>query len=571
MSDLPKGWESTLLGDVCTKPQYGYTSKSSDVGTIRYLRTTDITKDVVDWGTVPYCLSNPDDVGKYQLYENDILVSRAGSVGFSHLYQGGSDDPVVFASYLIRFKPLQGIQPNFIKYFLGSRSYWEQISHMSAGIAVQNVNAQKLSKLGLPLPPSNEQKRIADKLDQILEEVNSAKARLDQIPTILKNFRNRVLQDAVSGALSKSVREELGDKNFKGYYRSLNILDNNFKPISAEELTVFKEVFSSVPSSWGTFTLESLVDSNRGIPYGIVQTGQHTDGGIPTIRCGDVKALSIKDDDLKLVSKDIEGQYQRTRLKGGEVVLAIRGTVGNAAVIENEMAGYNISREVAMIPLLQKINPYFIAMVLQSPLGYQILSKQVRGVAQQGINLKDIKRFVVALPSIDEQDYIVKRVRELYELASQVEEKYNLAVENVDQITQSVLAKAFRGELVPQDPNDEPASVLLERIKAEKKLTASKPKTKKNIEINSGPIGVSVKIVSNEVTIVRKLTKENILKSIGELENDTFSFEDIKKHVSSGSYDELKEVLFEILDDKENGISQVFDKDKQELRFTKVA
>lgn len=100
----------------------------------------------------------------------------------------------------------------------------------------------------------------------------------------------------------------------------------------------------------------------------------------------------------------------------------------------------------------------------------------------------------IAVPPLEEQVVIVKRVSELFSLADQIEEKYNLAKEQVDKITQSVLSKAFRGELVPQDPNDEPASILLERIKSEKEAASSKPKPKrkKKTQIESDPVQVLV-------------------------------------------------------------------------------
>ena len=104
MSELPKGWIVVTLGEVCSKPQYGYTTKSCPEGRVQYLRTTDLSSGKVNWGTVPYCLTEPDKVDKYQLEHNDIVISRAGSVGYHHLIKSPPNN-AVFASYLIRFKP----------------------------------------------------------------------------------------------------------------------------------------------------------------------------------------------------------------------------------------------------------------------------------------------------------------------------------------------------------------------------------------------------------------------------------------------------------------------------------
>lgn len=113
---LPEGWVSVTLADICSKPQYGYTTKSQLDGNVKFLRTTDITKGLLNWDSVPYCEDPPTDLYKYQLYDRDIVISRAGSIGFSALIKN-PPKKVVFASYLIRFKPSEFISEVFIKYF----------------------------------------------------------------------------------------------------------------------------------------------------------------------------------------------------------------------------------------------------------------------------------------------------------------------------------------------------------------------------------------------------------------------------------------------------------------------
>src|SRR6266576_2857433 len=105
---LPNGWVSTTLGEICSKPQYGWTCKAAKYGRVKYVRTTDISGGKIDWDDVPFCAEIPDDVEKYRVRADDILVSRAGSVGVSYRITEVPFD-AVFASYLIRFKPLEPI------------------------------------------------------------------------------------------------------------------------------------------------------------------------------------------------------------------------------------------------------------------------------------------------------------------------------------------------------------------------------------------------------------------------------------------------------------------------------
>src|SRR6266567_2005031 len=207
MSELPARWTNTRLGEICSKPQYGWTSKASRAGRIKYVRTTDISNGQLDWDEVPFCELEPNDIEKFRVREDDILVSRAGSVGVSFRINDVPND-AVFASYLIRFNPLKCVLPKYIEFFLKSDKYWRAISEFSAGIAVPNVNASKLAQLEIPLAPLNEQGRIVAKLEKLLSRVDAAQARLATIPRILKRFRQSVLAAACSGRLTADWREE---------------------------------------------------------------------------------------------------------------------------------------------------------------------------------------------------------------------------------------------------------------------------------------------------------------------------------------------------------------------------
>jgi len=113
---LSRGWVWTKLGDICFGPQYGWTTSATTKGTLHLLRTTDITSGNIDWNSVPFCEKEPTEKEKYLLKDGDIVISRAGSVGCSYLIKNPKN--AVFASYLIRFKPL--IDKQYLAYFLKS-------------------------------------------------------------------------------------------------------------------------------------------------------------------------------------------------------------------------------------------------------------------------------------------------------------------------------------------------------------------------------------------------------------------------------------------------------------------
>jgi type I restriction enzyme S subunit len=149
---IPRNWVWTRLGEVCLDPQYGWTTSAKAEGKLHLLRTTDITSGNIDWYTVPFCKKEPPEKEKYLLKDGDIVISRSGSVGHSHLITNPKE--AIFASYFIRFRPL--INEKYLAIFLKSPSYWNSISEKSLGIAMPNVNASKLKQIRHPLPPHGE-------------------------------------------------------------------------------------------------------------------------------------------------------------------------------------------------------------------------------------------------------------------------------------------------------------------------------------------------------------------------------------------------------------------------------
>ncbi len=171
---LPKGWMWTTLQKVCLPPQYGWTTKASPQGKLHLLRTTDITTDSLNWVRVPFCSEEPPKKEKYMLKTGDIVISRAGSVGYSYLVE--NPPPAVFASYLIRFRPLPILNEHYLAFFLKSSFYWNTILSEKTGSTLPNVNATKLKRVPIPLPPLSDQRAIAHAL-QTIQEAKTSRQR----------------------------------------------------------------------------------------------------------------------------------------------------------------------------------------------------------------------------------------------------------------------------------------------------------------------------------------------------------------------------------------------------------
>ncbi|MCK5508951.1 MAG: restriction endonuclease subunit S [Desulfobacterales bacterium] len=481
MDNLPTGWTISTLGEICSKPQYGWTSKASHSGTLRYVRTTDISNGKINWEKVPFCSKIPDNIKKYKIEKDDILVSRAGSVGVSYRIKRVPFD-AVFASYLIRFKPIQNIDPKYIEYYLKSDEYWKSISGFTAGIAIPNVNASKLSQLKIPVAPLNEQRRIIAKLEKLLQKINACKERLDKIPTILKRFRQSILAAACSGRLTENWREENPDvepatellkkiqRERKNRYEKecekakLEGRRKPKKPDGLEFIKIDDSRLPDIPENWCWAHLQNLGELSRGRSKHRPRNDSKLFGGkYPFIQTGDVARSNgfIKNHNQ---TYNETGLAQSRLFPQDTLCITIAANIADTGIITypacfpDSIVGF--IPEEGMFEVLFAM--YYVRIVQND------LQTFAPATAQKNINLGILHQVAVPAPPLAEQRKIVHHVEALFKVADQIEEHCKKATAYVDKLTQSILAKAFRGELVPEEPDDEPASELLKRIQAEK-------------------------------------------------------------------------------------------------------
>ena len=170
--DLPQGWQWCYLNNITTQIHYGYTASAIQSGDVKLVRITDIQDNQIKWDNVPYCDISEGNKNKYLLQNNDILIARTGgTIGKTYLVKNIMKQ-AVFASYLIRAIPSLHANSEYIKLFMDSPLYWEQLKNFSMGTGQPNVNGQSLNKLKIPLPPLAEQKRIVTKVEELMQLVD---------------------------------------------------------------------------------------------------------------------------------------------------------------------------------------------------------------------------------------------------------------------------------------------------------------------------------------------------------------------------------------------------------------
>jgi type I restriction enzyme S subunit len=323
----------------------------------------------------------------------------------------------------------------FVFYYLNQFNYQ---GYVNGGTRLKLTQAS-MRAIPIALPPLAEQVRIAAKLDELLAQVDTLKARIDGIPVLLKRFRQSVLAAAVSGRLTRESYDSLS-----GTY-ALEPLGK----LVAEPLRNGKSVKDGI----GQRVLRLSALKKNSIDFFESKAGNWT--GI------NFEQYIVKNDDF-LISR-------------GNGSKALVGRGGLARHVTNNVAYPDTMIRVR--PDTQKLLPKFLATVWNS----QLVRRQIESTARTTagiwkISQGDLEVLKIPLPSLVEQREIVRSVEQLFAYTDHLETKIASAKSRIDHLTQSILTKAFRGELVPQDPNDEPAGALLDRIKAQR---ATAPKAKR--------------------------------------------------------------------------------------------
>ncbi|HEY9868324.1 MAG TPA: restriction endonuclease subunit S, partial [Candidatus Obscuribacterales bacterium] len=302
---------------------------------------------------------------------------------------------------------------------------------------------------------------------------DSCRERLERVPLILKRFRQSVLAAAMTGKLTEDWRETdstvASAQSLANALKQAHIAAGGHKRGNAAAPTdgVHALMKSMFPAEWELVELRDLVSPDRPITYGILKPGPDQADGVPYVRVADYPKNCLQTTGLRRTSKAIDEEFSRSRLRAGDLLLSIRGTVGRVIEVPEELTGGNITQDSARLSLQPLVERQYVRFYLSCELAQSRMQLAVKGVAVRGINIGDVRALQIPLPPLEEQREIVRRVKGLLDLADSIERRCEVPLRAVSQLGGSILAKAFRGELVPQDPSDEPASELLKRIRTE--------------------------------------------------------------------------------------------------------
>jgi len=340
-------------------------------------------------------------LSNYVLEEGDIVVGRRGEIGRCAVV-GETEAGWLCGTGSFFIRPLPSIDSQFLAHLIRSGTYRGKLEEAATGTTMKNLSNTALSDLVVSIPPLPEQQRIVGILDEAFDAISTAKANAE------KNLQN-------ARALFESH---------------------------------LQAVFTQRDEGWIEKPLASLCDPARVITYGVILLGDEVPEGVPCLRTSNIRWLRIDTEGIKRIAPSLSAEFARTVLRGGEVLVNVRGTLGGVSVATPEMAGWNVSREVAVVPVeASRINPEFIAYWIGAGVSQQWLGGVKKGAAYVGINIEDLRLLPVKVPGPARQLDTVRHLDSLQTETQRLESIYHQKLAALDALKKSLLDQAFTGVL----------------------------------------------------------------------------------------------------------------------------
>src|SRR5262245_30708393 len=452
MNELPPNWALARVGDLVELGPKNDCPDDTEVGFVPLQRLgvdyrSHYTFEPKPWSAVKK--------GYTHFADGDVLLARitpSFENGKAGIVRGLPNGIGAGSTEYFVCRPIKGaLLPEYLLAHFKTPQFLrdgEQV--MSGAVGQQRVPKQYVLDSELRLAPFNEQKHIANKLDTVLARVDACRERLDRLPAILKRFRQAVLAAATSGQLTEEWREDqgLGD--------------------------------------WNTVSVEAVASEVFDGPFGSnLKSKDYSEAGVRVVRLENIGWLNFIADKETFIPQEKYEVLRKHTLRAKDVLFSsFIGEEVRVCLLPDELSEQAINKADCFCVRTDPSVcwPEFLALRLACRSTFLALEQEVHGATRPRITLRQLKGFTFELPPLCEQHEIIRCVEALFAYADRVEARYTAARTQVDRLTPALLAKAFRGELVPQDSNDEPASVLLERIRAARAAAGETPPRKVRTE-----------------------------------------------------------------------------------------
>lgn len=486
-------WERVRLGDVASVLN-GFPFESAFFSTDSGFPLIRI-RDVSEGKTRTFYRGEFDE--QFLVQRGELLIGMDGEFNTARW----RSEPALLNQRVCKLTPDERwYHPSLLEFALPG--YLSAINAATSSITVKHLSSRSIEDIELPLPPRNEQDRIVEKLEELLSDLDAGVAELKAAQRKLAQYRQSLLKAAVEGALTadwRAARARSGEPQETGADLLQRILTERRTRWETKQLAKYAEQgktppkgwqakypepvapdaanLSALPENWVWATLSQVGWLDRGRSKHRPRNAQHLYGGpYPFVQTGDIR-------DADTLIRKASATYSEAGLAQSRLwppntlCITIAANIGKTAMLA--IPACFPDSVVGFLPVSDAISVEYIEYFMRT--AQQMLEEEAPATAQKNINLEILERVVVPVPPHTEQIAIVDRL--LTDLAAEKaqDEAIDLALRQAAAQRKNILKAAFAGQLVPQDPNDEPASALLERIRAERaaQTGAAKPRGRK--------------------------------------------------------------------------------------------
>jgi type I restriction enzyme S subunit len=393
-------------------------------------------------------------------------------------------------------RPSNLINKKLLFYLVQTDSFLNPLNQIQRGTSYPAVRDSDVFSQFIPVAPLREQHHIVAKIEELFTNLDAGVEYLEKIKAQLKRYRQAVLKHAFEGKLTEEWRTNNPPVEPASELLE-RILVERRKKWEEEQLLRFKEKGQNLQKNWKDKYTEPAKPDTTNLPlqpkgwrwsttdtmFYFVTSGSrgwsqyYSDEGSTFIRVGNLDHSSISLDlsNIQRVLVPNNAETIRTRVKLGDILISITADVGMVALISEELGEAYINQHIALTRSVNLIHLPYLSWFLASEHGAQKQFKELqRGATKAGLGLDDIKNVFIPVPPFKEQVKIVEIIEERFSIVTNADLIVNNSEYRASRLRQAILKRAFEGKLVPQDPNDEPAEKLLDRIRLEKiKKTAN--------------------------------------------------------------------------------------------------
>ncbi|MEM7795323.1 MAG: restriction endonuclease subunit S [Cyanobacteria bacterium P01_C01_bin.118] len=525
LEKLPDSWTWVVLEDLITGGiQNGlYLPKSSYGSGTPILRIDDFQDDFSrDAQQLQKVSAQKDEVEKYGLQECDLIINRVNSP--SHLGKclviTPKHLPALFESNMMRLRLSKQACVPFVAFYLrsvGGKS--RLIENAKWAVNQASINQKDVGSTAIPLPPSEEQYRIVNKIEELFTQLDAGVDLLKKLKVKLKRYRQAVLKAAVEGKLTQDWRKK---QQQRGQLKSVDTLLTHIKtereqcyqklldvwqtevefweahgkvgkrpskPKKLKDLSALNQNDLSdlriLPDGWFWAKLGNVSIKIQIGPFGsLLHKADYITGGIPAINPTHINDLKINVDTNFTVTQKKFDELKKYSLEEGDIIMGRRGEMGRCALVTEKEDGFLCGTGSLYIRSAKSLNSFYYSYFLSSRDTKTYLEHHSIGTTMRNLNENILNEIPVPVCSYLEQEKIVEEIEACFSICDRIETDIISDLKKAEKLRQSILKRAFEGKLVPQDPNDEPASLLLERIQTEKAQQEAKSKKRKTTTKN---------------------------------------------------------------------------------------